>query len=221
MAVPMRKATIEIAPHAYILDFFGNFLEVAERIEIMQMLRIDFERGIKLAICRICLKKGYVLDDLHCPLVSNRIIDVLNADGSDYICLVKGNAPSKFMPIMKEFDLDLVWVKPSYITHEKIVYSCIGDQPSLKIFIERIKFFGKIISISCQRVDCDFLQNLSCITDKQRAVLIEAKKSGYYDYPRKINAGQLAERLGIGKSATIEHLRKAEKRIISQVLSGY
>jgi len=80
---------------------------------------------------------------------------------------------------------------------------------------------GEIKSISCQRVGYQSYNARSCITYRQREVLIEAKKAGYYDYPRHINADQLAERLGIGKSAAVEHLRKAEGRLISHILSGY
>ncbi|HQN31395.1 MAG TPA: helix-turn-helix domain-containing protein, partial [Methanothrix soehngenii] len=106
-------------------------------------------------------------------------------------------------------------------TSEKLVYTVIGDQPKLKRFFERIRLMGEIKSISCQRASYQHYDVLSCLTNRQRDILIKAKKGGYYDYPRRINADQLAERLGIGKSATVEHLRKAEGRIISHIFSGY
>ena len=38
---------------------------------------------------------------------------------------------------------------------------------------------------------------------------------------QKLNADQLAKILGISKPALIEHLRKAEQRIISYLIAGY
>ena len=56
------------------------------------------------------------------------------------------------------------------------------------------------------------------IEEKQREVLITAYKLGYYDIPRRINSDQLAEKLGIVNSTLVEHLRKAERRLLAQVL---
>ena len=216
----MRKATVELVLYPHIKNIYGDFFEKVEYAEALQILRIDYDKGIKMGIVRYRLKEGYTLEDLPVP-PGVEIVDVLKVDGNDGVCLMKGVVPDEYRPMMKEFDLELVWDMPSYGTPDKMVCSVIGDQPNLKRFFEKIRLLGDIQSISCQRADYLSCNTLSCLTDRQRDVLIEAKKSGYYDYPRRINADQLAERLGIGKSATIEHLRKAEGRILSQILSGY
>jgi predicted DNA binding protein len=40
---------------------------------------------------------------------------------------------------------------------------------------------------------------------------------GYYDIPRKITSEELAERLGLVGSTVVEHLRKAEQRLMTQL----
>lgn len=50
---------------------------------------------------------------------------------------------------------------------------------------------------------------------------IETKRNGYYEYTRKISAGELAGRLELNKAAAVEHLRKAENRVLDWILAGY
>ncbi len=84
-----------------------------------------------------------------------------------------------------------------------------------------IQLIGDIENVSVQRATYKAHGVLSCLTARQKEVLIQAKKMGYYDYPRKVNGDDLAKSIGISKAATIEHLRKAEDRIMSQILAGY
>jgi predicted DNA binding protein len=51
--------------------------------------------------------------------------------------------------------------------------------------------------------------------------VIAAKRHGYYDYPRRVNSEQLAEIVGISKATVVEHLRKAEGRLMETLLAGY
>ena len=58
---------------------------------------------------------------------------------------------------------------------------------------------------------------LNRLTEKQREVLMAAYRLGYYDIPRKITSEELAKRLGIVDSTVVEHLRKAELRLMAQL----
>ena len=51
--------------------------------------------------------------------------------------------------------------------------------------------------------------------------ILAAKRLGYCDIPRKAETSNVARELNPSKSTTLEHLRKAEKRLIRQLLTGY
>jgi predicted DNA binding protein len=56
------------------------------------------------------------------------------------------------------------------------------------------------------------------LTDKQAAALSAAIEIGYFDTPRRASAEDLAERLGVSPSTAVEHLRKAEKKVLENYL---
>ena len=57
------------------------------------------------------------------------------------------------------------------------------------------------------------------LTDRQREVVTEALERGYYDWPRKITNEQLAAELEISRATLHEHLRKAERTLLSSALA--
>lgn len=59
----------------------------------------------------------------------------------------------------------------------------------------------------------------SPLTDRQREVVTAALTRGYYDWPREITNSELAEELGISRATLHEHLRKAERTLLSSVLA--
>lgn len=59
----------------------------------------------------------------------------------------------------------------------------------------------------------------SPLTDRQREVVSEALSRGYYDWPREITNEELAAELDISRATLHEHLRKAERTLLSSVLA--
>ena len=56
------------------------------------------------------------------------------------------------------------------------------------------------------------------LTPKQKEILLASYRSGFFDHPRRINAGELAEKMGMHKTTLLEHIHKAEKRLIGHIL---
>ncbi|MDO8661336.1 MAG: helix-turn-helix domain-containing protein, partial [Candidatus Woesearchaeota archaeon] len=59
------------------------------------------------------------------------------------------------------------------------------------------------------------------LTKKQKNAIEHAYCEGYYEWPRKINVGRLASNKRLSKSAYIEHLRKAEIKVIKQFIESH
>jgi predicted DNA binding protein len=103
----------------------------------------------------------------------------------------------------------------------KVKFSFLGNEPQIKAFLESIDQIGmhyKILLLS----DLNFspISPLNQLTGKQRDVLLMAYKTGYYDIPRRITSENLAKKLGLGDSTVVEHLRKAEQRLIRQIIES-
>jgi predicted DNA binding protein len=52
------------------------------------------------------------------------------------------------------------------------------------------------------------------LTDRQREALTAAWEAGYFDQPRTADLGEVADRLGIGRGAASELLRRGERALV-------
>jgi hypothetical protein len=107
---------------------------------------------------------------------------------------------------------------PIGIGEGKIKISFLGNEKQVTDFMEKIDTLGiryRVVLLA----DANFspISPLNRLTEKQREVMMEAYKMGYYDIPRKITSEELAERLGLVGSTVVEHLRKAEQRLMTQL----
>lgn len=52
------------------------------------------------------------------------------------------------------------------------------------------------------------------LSERQREAFELARLRGYYDWPRQVTAGDLAEEMNVSKTTLLEHLRKAEAKLL-------
>jgi len=65
----------------------------------------------------------------------------------------------------------------------------------------------------------NFIEEISSeLSTKQKKVLLEAYKAGYFEWPRRINLAELSEKFGIAKSTCLHHIRSGEQKILSRFL---
>jgi predicted DNA binding protein len=111
-------------------------------------------------------------------------------------------------------------IGPLEIRDERVKTGFVGKSGRISKFLEemkRAKVRYKILSLTDAKFSLD--SPLSKLTNKQRTILSSAYNLGYYDIPRRFDSEQLAKKLNLGKSTVAEHLRKAERRLITEVIS--
>jgi predicted DNA binding protein len=222
----MRKAIIGVNPKFMVKLLPEGFFDNLEHIEGKALLRLDFEKRIKIAIVDIKMKEGTALKDLKLPKELT-IVDVLKEKDDTYTCLVKVKYKQNILnfPEIRPFKLfmaeNIIFDFPFRVSKDKIVFSVITDSKYLRAILKILKPLGFIESISFHKPVFSEYSFLSCLTERQKEVITAAKKHGYYEVPREITVEELSKKLGISKATTVEHLRKAENRIISSIMAGY
>lgn len=86
----------------------------------------------------------------------------------------------------------------------------------LKNIIEDLEGFG---TVTLGKLEEFSETTESPLTARQQDVVNQALARGYYDWPRKINNEDLAAELDISRATLHEHLRKAERKLLSEVLT--
>ena len=216
----MRKLILELEPNETIRKLQKPIFNSIHSYELLEMLRIDWEEGVKIGLMECHCKDGIPIEDVKLP-DNVKILNVLKSVDDVHTCIVEVNVPREFTQMLIEYKLTLIWTTPTLISEKKLIYSCIGDQDNITKFIEIMKTFGDVVDMRFQKAAYQEHDILSVLTDKQREIVISAKKHGYYDYPKKINSEELSKKIGISKGTLVEHLRKAEIRIMGNILAGY
>jgi predicted DNA binding protein len=216
----MRKITVEYIPLDGMKENMKSTFEDIYSYEILDMLKVDFEEGICIDLIEVRLKENRSIDDIKI-IGTMEILGVLRSDGDKHICLIKHTEPEESKENMKSFDLDLILSTPTIASLEKCTTTYMGENKNLQKFLDIIKPHVEITNMSFKKAVYERQDLLSVLTEKQKEILLAAHKHGYYEIPKKINSERLSEKVNIGKTTVIEHLRKAENRILNEVLAGY
>ncbi len=214
----MRKVTLEIAPSKSMVGSLNRY-ETIQEFEILELLYLNYENGVSIRVVRFRFIPGKTMSSLV-PAENLKILEVVEDRGDEAVCIIKTSASEGFEGLAKRFDLGLMSTRPMILSRDKLVFSFIGEEESIRKMIDRAPFFGDITKVSVQEASFTASDLLRSLTDRQRELLIEAGRMGYYDYPRSANAEDVAKSMGLSISTVVEHLRKAEKRIMNQILSG-
>lgn len=193
-------------------------LQKVKTLEILQVLRQD--QKVMIAIGRIELKVDVpdienFIKRINEDVIEAKLLDI-EKNGA-YVVFVKQGLSK--LPSSGSSMADEGYFISREIRGGKIKLTYIGNENQVKRVLENLQLAGvryRIILLTDAKFSID--SPLNALTEKQRAVLIAAHELGYFDVPRKISSRDLAKKLGLRKSALATHCRKAELRVLTQLL---
>ena len=218
----MRKVTIEIEFSEMVKEARRPTFEHIISYEVLEVLKMDYEQALFVDLIECVTKEDVSIHDLE-HIGNMEILSVIRSEGNKHTCLVKGHEEGEANENYRELDLDLIFTTPSFLSEDRVILSFIGAQKNLMRFVELMKDgrIGKITNITFKRAAYQRKDLLSVLTDKQREAMVAAYQHGYYDLPKRISSERLSERVNISKPTLLEHLRKAEGRILAEIMAGY
>jgi hypothetical protein len=212
----MRRLTVTVTLNPVFVHLVATTAGFYDRIEVLEVLREDMARGCTLGIARIRLSEGISMETVRSP-VHFRILDVFESRGREHVCLVKVSMPDQFRSLLHWTDTEVIWERPLVFTRDTVTFSCTGPEPALDKIVQLSRLLGSVTSAAYEPADYRGYLLLPLLTEKERLVLTTALASGYYEYPRRISATELAKSLGYSKSTAIEYLRRAENKVLAKV----
>jgi HTH DNA binding domain len=110
---------------------------------------------------------------------------------------------------------------PDFLDVDRMKVEVIGKEVDMKKLLEYANRWSNTYKIlGLTSVDTKAESPLSKLTVKQRQALLTAFALGYYDVPRRISSEDLSRHLNADKSTIVEHLRKAERKLIDGIIAG-
>jgi hypothetical protein len=208
----MKKMTVRLCGD--IFDYCKSYGQVIERFEVLSLFNMTDDMHSE--VCKFTIKEGIPVDQIQCNYVSNLI--VLKNEGREFTCLVKGTFSDDITRLVRTYGSKIE--HPIVFQDDCLTFSMVGNPEDFHTFVSDAaeKAWGlEILSV------CDYDPHVTGIFDvltpKQKEILLESYHRGYFDHPRKINAGELAEKMGMHKTTLLEHIHKAEKRLIGHILA--
>jgi DNA-binding CsgD family transcriptional regulator len=217
----MRRVTMEFDYQRAWKQIFGSNAEKVEVLEALRCFKCDTQ-GLAL-ICRIRLKDKSmtVTDLLHKGLITNIETLYIEKDGS-VVVFIEGRSCVPQPPKDIELPKMLMTHPPDFLDVDRMKVELVGKEDEISKFLQYTSKLSnnsfKILGLTS--IDTKGESLLSKLTLRQRQMLLTAYALGYYEVPRKISSDELSRHLNVDKSTIVEHLRKAERKLIGSIIAG-
>lgn len=218
----MRRITMEFDYQKAWKWIFGSNSEKVEVLEALRCFKCDTQ-GLAI-ICRIRLKdRKITIQDLLMGkgLLTNIELLYKEKDGSLVVFIEGRSCVPKPPKDIKEPKM-LMARPPDFLDVDRMKVEMIGKENEIKKLVHYANKWGdnsfKILGLTS--IDAKGESLLSKLTSRQRQILLTGYALGYYDVPRRISSDDLSRHLNVDKSTVVEHLRKAERKLIGSIIAG-
>ena len=218
----MRRVTMEFDYQKAWKWIFGTNSEKVEVLEALRCFKCDTQ-GLAI-ICRLRLKdRSMTIQDLLMGkgLLTN--IELLYKEKDDsLVVFIEGRSCVPKPPKDIKQPKMVMARPPDFLDIDRMKVEMIGKENEIKKLVHYANKWGdnsfKILGLTS--IDAKGESLLSKLTTRQKQMLLTAYALGYYDVPRKISSDDLARHLNVDKSTIVEHLRKAERKLIGGIIAG-
>jgi DNA-binding CsgD family transcriptional regulator len=217
----MRRITMEFNYEAAWKQIFGLNANRVEVLEALRCFKCDTQ-GLAI-ICRIKLKDNNMnIQDLlrGKGLLTNIELLYKEKDESVVVFIEGGSCVPKPPKDIKPPKM-LMARPPDFLDVDRMKVEMIGKENEIKKLLHYTNKWGdnsfKVLGLTS--IDAKGASLLSKLTARQRQILLTAYALGYYDVPRRISSDELSRHLKVDKSTIVEHLRKAERKLIGSIIA--
>jgi DNA-binding CsgD family transcriptional regulator len=222
----MRRITMEFNYEAAWKQIFGLNAERVEVLEALRCFKCDTQ-GLAI-ICRIKLKdnNNMNIQDLlrGKGLLTNIELLYKEKDDDSMVVFIEGGSCVPKPPKDIKPPKMLMARPPDFLDVDRMKVEMIGKEDEIKKLLHYTNKWGdksfKILGLtSIDTKEGGGASLLSKLTPRQRQMLLTAYALGYYDVPRRISSDDLSRHLKVDKSTIVEHLRKAERKLIGSIIA--
>src|SRR5215212_3225012 len=218
----MRRITIEFNYEAAWKQIFGLNADRVEVLEALRCFKCDTQ-GLAI-IYRIKLKDNNnmnIQDLLSGKGLLTNIELLYKEKDESMVVFIEGRSCVPKPPKDIKPPKMLMARPPDFLDVDRMKVEMIGKGNEIKKLLHYTNKWGdnsfKILGLTS--IDTKGASLLSKLTLRQRQMLLTAYALGYYDMPRRISSDELSRHLKLDKSTIVEHLRKAERKIIGGIIA--
>ncbi|MEM1600218.1 MAG: helix-turn-helix domain-containing protein [Sulfolobaceae archaeon] len=222
MNIYIRKSIIKIVYGKYILNVANIELlhdncwsrNVEYGIEIESLGRIIYpERNTIRAFLVVNNQGKYLIKKLR---DEGKIKDILNISqyNNKLVLDILEDYTNSILKILNDNGLLVIKVVKR---NGKEFWSVIGYEYQISKTLKEVSEVAKIEHIVIEEFNIASLR--PTLTDSEIRSLIVAMQMGYFDYPKRATASEVAKVLGIKKSTFIYHIRNAQKKLIRALIN--